>query len=75
MKLLKNLKTDIVTYGTKDGSDFKAADIKLLPDGSEFNIELPDAEGKVHVKLNVPGLHNVLNAAAAMAVAVRLNVS
>lgn len=68
-------KTDIVTYGTKDGSDFKAADIKLLPDGSEFNIELPDAEGKVHVKLNVPGLHNVLNAAAAMAVAVRLNVS
>jgi UDP-N-acetylmuramoyl-tripeptide--D-alanyl-D-alanine ligase len=46
---------------------------RLTASGSEFDLHTP--EGRVHVDLNVPGLHNVRNALAAAAAATAAGAS
>ncbi len=53
-------------YGEADGADYRVTDLALDPDGSRFRLLRPDA-GALEVRLAVPGRHNVLNAAAALA--------
>src|SRR5580658_1202719 len=81
-RLLPDVQRRIVTYGTKRGSDFL---IKLETDSARAS---PQGEGQAlsrfrvsyrkkdlgEFTLHVPGLHNVLNATAAIAVGVGLDV-
>ncbi len=56
-----------VTYGRHDAADVRVADVRL--DGAATHFTLV-AEGERHpVRLEVPGVHNALNAAAAFAAA------
>ena len=64
----------VVTYGTGDDADLRVTDVALDSRGSWFQPvlrgrRLPD------VSLQVHGMHNVLNAAAALAVCVEIGVN
>jgi UDP-N-acetylmuramate--alanine ligase len=54
------LQVDAITYGIGAG-DLVARDVELVPLGSTFEVD------GVRVELSVPGMHNVLNALAALA--------
>jgi UDP-N-acetylmuramate--alanine ligase len=77
-KLLSQVQRRVLTYGTRRGSDFL---IKVgSPERSEGH--RPRSKFRVHYRdkdlgyftLHVPGLHNVLNATAAIAVGVGLDI-
>ena len=79
-KILPKVQRRIVTYGTRRGSDFRITPGKVsFPAGDHE----PLGRFKVHFgnrdlgdfTLHVPGVHNVLNATAAIAVGIGLDVS
>ena len=66
----------VTTYGFDEGAQVRAMDVQAVDGKMHFTVQrrngvtLPD----LPVVLNLPGRHNVLNALAAIAVAVELNV-
>src|SRR5262249_37704303 len=65
--LIPKIKRRIITYGTAATADVCITDIRLEGLGSTSTLRF---NGDRHqLKLNVPGIHNVLNATAAFAVA------
>ena len=82
-RLLPDVQRRIVTYGTKRGSDFwikledSAGKASLREEGQPLNRFRVSFKRKDlgEFTLHVPGLHNVLNATAAIAVGVGLDVS
>ena len=75
-ELLPRIERPITSYGTAEDAQVRALDIRAVDGQMHFRvqrrngIQLPDLE----VVLNLPGHHNVLNALAAIAVAVELGV-
>ena len=75
--LLGDIQRPITTYGLSEDAQVRALDVRAVAGQMHFKvqrrngIQLPDLD----VVLNLPGLHNVLNALAAIAVAIELNVS
>src|ERR1051326_3985367 len=66
--LIPQVKRRIVTYGTAAPCDVRITDVNMEGLGSTF--VLRSNGGSVeNIKLNVPGMHNVLNATAAYATA------
>ncbi len=62
-----------VTYGLSTQADCHAADVSLLPLGSRFRVR--DRAGDLGwFDLSIPGLHNVSNCLAAIAVARELDI-
>lgn len=62
-----------ITYGRSAQVDLSIEDMALSPAGSDFTIRRRgDALGEFH--LSVPGAHNVLNASAAVAVGMEMEV-
>ncbi|HJS47586.1 MAG TPA: UDP-N-acetylmuramate--L-alanine ligase [Gemmatimonadales bacterium] len=55
-------------YGTTAGADLAIGSVRQGPDGSRAEFRLPDGTA-AELRLRVPGLHNVRNAAAALAAA------
>jgi UDP-N-acetylmuramate--alanine ligase len=77
-ELVPNVQRRVVTYGTRADSDFHITQVESsIPDSgpaSRFRVHLHgQLLGDFH--LHVPGLHNVLNATAAVAVAVGLEIA
>lgn len=63
----------IVRYGLSDKAEVRAVDI--VADGQQMHFTvLREAMAPLKVRLNLPGLHNVQNALAAIAVATELDV-
>jgi len=62
----------ISTYGRSEGSDWLVSDVAAAGLGSSFSVSHGGDRAKV--RLEVPGVHNVLNAAAAIASAVEFGV-
>ena len=66
----------VTSYGFEEGAQVRAVEVRALGGQMQFTVQrrngvvLPD----LPVVLNLPGRHNVLNALAAIAVAVELNV-
>jgi UDP-N-acetylmuramoyl-tripeptide--D-alanyl-D-alanine ligase len=60
-------------YGTQPWCDFRAEDIRLGAESSEFRYAAPGGETG-ELRLPVPGMHCVLDALAGLAVAQQLNV-
>jgi UDP-N-acetylmuramate--alanine ligase len=66
----------VTTYGLKEGAQIRAVDVQAMNGQMHFKVQrrngvvLPDLD----IVLNLPGEHNVLNALAAIAVAVELSV-
>jgi len=57
--------------GTGPGADVRIAAPRFEPRGSETQVELPGGR-RIALRLRVPGMHNVRNAAAALAAALAL---
>ncbi len=68
----------VITYGFGEDAQVRAVDVEALPGGQmRFTVQrrngivMPDMQ----VTLNLPGVHNVLNALAAIAVATEIEVA
>ncbi|GAA0354359.1 UDP-N-acetylmuramate--L-alanine ligase [Bowmanella denitrificans] len=66
--LLPRIGRQYLTYGFEDGVDYRAVDLTQGFNHSCFTVEKKSGE-RFDVKLGLPGRHNVLNALAAIAVA------
>ena len=72
--ILPAIRRRTITYGTSAQADVEATEIACGAFASDFRLRYRDADlGRFH--LRVPGRHNVLNAMAAVAVALELEVS
>jgi UDP-N-acetylmuramate--alanine ligase len=71
--ILGSVRKRMLLYGTAQDADVRAEDIRLRADGSRFRVV---AHGRVQgeVELHQPGHHNVLNALAAVAVGLEVEI-
>jgi UDP-N-acetylmuramate--alanine ligase len=75
-EILADVQCPVTSYGVSDDAQVRAIDIRAAGAQMHFTVQrrngvtLPD----LHVRLNLAGRHNVLNALSAIAVAVELSV-
>lgn len=65
------------TYGLHADADVRAENVRPVGSGSDFTLVTQDASGadiRAELHLNLPGLHNVQNALAAVAIGLELGV-
>ena len=83
--VLSDIGRSVTTYGTNEEADIRAVNIEFSENTTEFDVarsskveqSLGDTQSVyqlLHVKLRLPGLHNVRNALAAIAVADELQI-
>jgi len=72
--IARDLPRPVLTYGLSEDADVRAANIRQEGVRTHFDIQRKGSEGHIAVTLNMPGIHNVLNALAAVAVASELGV-
>lgn len=72
--ILPTIQRPISTYGFQEGAHYRAVDWVQNGLMSEFTVRRPAPHAPVHIQLNWPGRHNVLNALASIAVATELGV-
>lgn len=63
----------VITYGINGDYDLIARDIDVTPSGTAYVAQTPS--GPVHVRLRLPGLFNVYNSLAALAVAIGFGIN
>lgn len=64
-----------LTYGFSDDADFRIEGVSIKEKSSRFTVHRPEGLPSLEVRLNIPGVHNVLNATAAIAVATDEKIS
>jgi UDP-N-acetylmuramate--alanine ligase len=64
-----------LTYGQDADADFQVTELSQKAGQSHFTVIEKSANSQFEITLNMPGLHNALNATAAIAVARNLGVS
>ena len=67
--------TPLMTYGFSKNAKVCLKHYRAIPEGSIFDVELPDRSVYQDIRLNLHGQHNVQNAGAALAVAHHLGLS
>ena len=67
--LVDDIGRTVLTYGFSERSDYRIGDVEARSLTSVFSVQRPAGLSPLQVQLNMPGLHNVLNATAAIAVA------
>jgi len=72
--LIARFERKVMTYGEHPSNDYRALDIRFEDQKSYFKVKRPDGS-TLDVCLNLPGIHNVLNATAAIAVACDEDIS
>lgn len=73
-ELLPEIGRTVLTYGFSESADYRITDVQKSAMQTSFTVERPGAEA-LRITLNMPGLHNVLNAVAAVAIACDEGVS
>lgn len=71
--ILPNIERRVMTYGTTSQADLQAIDIVYHSKGCTFSVEF-NGEKLGEINLQVPGLHNVKNALAAIGVGLELEI-
>ncbi|MES2605966.1 MAG: UDP-N-acetylmuramate--L-alanine ligase [Pseudomonadota bacterium] len=59
----------VLTYGFSEQADFRISDLVQNERVTSFSVQRPGHSSKLPITINMPGIHNVLNATAAIAVA------
>jgi UDP-N-acetylmuramate--alanine ligase len=72
--LVPTVTRPVRTYGTLESADIRALDIRQEGHLTHFSVAADDFDEPLQVTLNLPGRHNVLNALAAISVALELGV-
>ena len=67
--LLVDVARPLLTYGFSDDAAYRISDLRADKRQCHFVIDRPDGLSSLNISLNIPGRHNALNAAAAIAVA------
>jgi UDP-N-acetylmuramate--alanine ligase len=67
--LLPDVGRTLLTYGFSEDADFRICDMEKKSLNTAFTVQRPAPAEPLHLELNMPGTHNVLNATAAVAVA------
>ncbi|WP_040728015.1 UDP-N-acetylmuramate--L-alanine ligase [Thiomicrorhabdus sp. Kp2] len=73
-KILPKLSRKVLTYGFAENADIRAINVTAKGLQMQFQV-LVGRERSFDITLNLPGKHNVLNALAAIAIALKLDVS
>jgi len=74
--IMPQVAKQIVTYGLTSGCNFYAENIVAVDGQMRFDcVRVNGTTSRLAITLNTPGLHNVLNALAAIAVATELQVA
>ena len=68
-EILPDVSRPVLTYGFSDDADFRIEDVSIRQSNSHFKIFRPEYSEPLNIELNIPGVHNVLNAAAVVAIA------
>jgi UDP-N-acetylmuramate--alanine ligase len=68
-EIMPKINRKIIKYGFSEESDIYAKDIKAIDGKMCFNVCVRDSLTQYPIVLNLPGIHNVLNALAVIAVA------
>jgi UDP-N-acetylmuramate--alanine ligase len=74
-ELLIDVIRPVMTYGTDERADFQVVALQQAQGQSHFSVIDKKSGHTFPITLNMPGLHNALNATAALAVARNLGVS
>ena len=73
--IMPNVSKQIVTYGLEAGANVRAENVRAQDGQMHFDcVRVNGSISRFPVTLNLPGLHNVLNALAAIAVATEVGV-
>ena len=72
--VLGDVGRSVTTYGVDDGADVRAINIEFSRATARFDVVRSGNENPLHISLRLPGLHNVRNALAAIAVADELQI-
>jgi UDP-N-acetylmuramate--alanine ligase len=73
--LIPQVSRPVVTYGFSESADVRAVDVKRELGRTRFNVLRKAHAEPLEVTVNLPGLHNVLNSLAAIAVATELAIA
>jgi len=73
--ILGQVGRSIVTYGVENDADIRALNIKFDAERTSFDVQRVDRDENLAIQLRLPGLHNVKNALATIAVASELQIS
>ncbi|TNE80115.1 MAG: UDP-N-acetylmuramate--L-alanine ligase [Gammaproteobacteria bacterium] len=68
-EVLPEVSRPVLTYGFSEDADFRIEDVSVKQNSSRFLVHRPEQLGTLAIELNIPGVHNVLNATAVVAVA------
>ena len=74
-EILPSVNKPVVTYGLSESADIRAVDIVKEGLRTHFTVRRSACDSGLAVTLNLPGIHNVLNALAVIGVATELGVS
>jgi UDP-N-acetylmuramate--alanine ligase len=74
-EVLGSIGRSVVTYGIKESADVRAENVEFDHELTRFDVVRPGDREALHVSLQLPGMHNVRNALAAIAVADELQIS
>lgn len=74
-ELIPRVSRPVITYGLADDADFRIENIQQLAMKSSFDLCRKGMPEPLRITINMPGVHNVKNAAAAAAVATDEGVS
>ena len=72
--VLGSIGRSVVTYGIHEEADVRAENIEFLHGSTNFDVVRSGERDELHVALQLPGMHNVRNALAAIAVADELQI-
>jgi UDP-N-acetylmuramate--alanine ligase len=73
--IISEMTKPFITYGIDHTADFTATDIRFNRQHTSFKVSGPGNPDWLHINLNLPGKHNVLNALAAIAIATELGIA
>ena len=59
----------VLTYGFSEDADYRISEAEVEERSAYFKVDRPEGLSPLHIKLSIPGRHNMLNATAAIAVA------
>ncbi|MBI3546543.1 MAG: UDP-N-acetylmuramate--L-alanine ligase [Gammaproteobacteria bacterium] len=74
-EIIPRVHKPVLTYGTGAEADLRASDIRQNGTQMYFNVERRGQKKSLPIVLNQPGRHNVLNALAAIGIALELGVN
>jgi UDP-N-acetylmuramate--alanine ligase len=74
-EILGDIGRSVVSYGIGEDADLRAANVEFEAGQTRFDVLRPGDRDPLHIRLRLPGLHNVRNALAAIAVADELQIA